>query len=162
MALMLLSSFVLGLDNGLGIKPQLGFNSWNSFETHVNESLMRMTIDAFVQLGLRDAGYEYVSVDDWWAAGRFANGTIFANETSFPSGMKALADYAHERKLKFGLVSVCSEPMRFLRMTIDCMCLDLNPSVLQQQSEDLWPKARQLWERNTGRGHVCFVGSRPA
>jgi alpha-galactosidase len=51
-----------GLDNGLGLKPQLGFNSWNSFETLVNETVMKMTMDAFVSLGLRDAGYEYVSM----------------------------------------------------------------------------------------------------
>jgi hypothetical protein len=31
---------------------------------------MKMTMDAFVSLGLRDAGYEYVSMDDWWASGR--------------------------------------------------------------------------------------------
>ena len=36
--------------------------SWNVFACNVNESLMRDTMDAFVTLGLRDAGYVYVGV----------------------------------------------------------------------------------------------------
>ena len=53
-----------GLDNGLGRTPLLGFNSWNVFACEVNETVMRDTMDAFVTLGLRDAGYDTVSVDD--------------------------------------------------------------------------------------------------
>ena len=35
--------------------------------------------------------------DDCWAAYRFPNGTIHADPTTFPSGMKALADYVHSK-----------------------------------------------------------------
>ena len=54
------------LDNGVGLRPTLGWNSWNVFACNVNETLMRDTMDAFVSLGLRDAGYVYVGVDDCW------------------------------------------------------------------------------------------------
>lgn len=96
---------VLALDNGLGLTPILGFNSWNVFACGVNETVLRATMDAFVSLGLRDAGYVSVDVDDCWASSRDGNGNILADPTSFPSGMKALADYAHARGLKFGLYS---------------------------------------------------------
>jgi hypothetical protein len=46
-----------------------------------------------------------VSVDDCWARSRDANGVIQADPVSFPSGMAALAAYAHARQLKFGLYS---------------------------------------------------------
>ena len=44
-------------------------------------------------------------MDDCWAHSRDTNGTIVADPVSFPSGMAALADYAHARGLKFGLYS---------------------------------------------------------
>ena len=104
--LLLLLPIAAALDNAVGQRPILGFNSWNIFACAVNETLMRDTMDSFVSLGLRDAGYEYVSVDDCWAASRNATtGVIQADPTSFPSGMAALADYAHARGLKFGLYS---------------------------------------------------------
>ena len=66
---------------------------------------MMRTMDLFVSTGLRDAGFDTVSVDDCWVASRDASGVPVADPTSFPSGMKALADYAHARGLKFGLYS---------------------------------------------------------
>lgn len=57
-------------------------------------------------MGLRDAGYKTVSVDDCWAKSRDpTTNVIQADPVTFPSGMKALADYAHARGLKFGLYS---------------------------------------------------------
>lgn len=106
-----LTSFVVtlysvsALDNGLGRTPLLGFNSWNIFQCQVTEIDMRNTMDAFISLGIKDAGYEYVSVDDCWVRSRDVNGTPVADPTAFPSGMKALADYAHSIGLKFGLYS---------------------------------------------------------
>jgi alpha-galactosidase len=46
-----------------------------------------------------------VNLDDCWQVSRDADGTIVADPKAFPSGMKALADYVHSRKLKFGLYS---------------------------------------------------------
>jgi alpha-galactosidase len=99
--------------------PQMGFNNWNS--THCrdefNEAMIRGIADKFISLGLRDAGYHYVNVDDCWANWqRDKDGNLQANPQRFPSGIKALADYMHERGLKFGLyssagVSTC-EPLK--------------------------------------------------
>ena len=38
-----------------------------------------------------------------WQAARSPNGTIIPDPVRFPSGMAALADYAHSKGLKFGL-----------------------------------------------------------
>ena len=47
---------------------------------------------------------EYVNIDDCWQVMRTAsNGTINADPTRFPGGIKALADYVHSRGLKFGV-----------------------------------------------------------
>ena len=96
---------VSALDNGLGRTPLLGFNSWNIYACDVNETVMMATMDAFVSTGLLKAGYKMVSVDDCWAHSRTAEGTIVSDPSSFPSGMAALADYAHARGLHFGLYS---------------------------------------------------------
>jgi alpha-galactosidase len=91
------------LNNGLGRTPQLGFNSWNSFQCAVTEDDMKRAADAMVDLGLAALGYEYVNLDDCWAKSRDANGVIQSDPETFPSGMAALADYIHSKGLKFGL-----------------------------------------------------------
>ena len=54
---------------------------------------------------MRDAGYQYVVIDDCWHGPRDANGFITADPQRFPSGIKALADYVHSAGLKFGIYS---------------------------------------------------------
>jgi len=88
--------------------PQMGFNNWNS--THCrdefNETMIRGIADKFISMGLRDAGYRYVNIDDCWANWqRDKNGNLEPNPERFPSGIKALADYIHQHGLKFGLYS---------------------------------------------------------
>jgi alpha-galactosidase len=91
--------------NGLAMTPPMGWNSWNKFACDVNEDIVRKTVDAMVSSGMRDAGYEYVVIDDCWHGKRDANGFITADPQRFPSGMKALADYIHSKGLKFGIYS---------------------------------------------------------
>jgi alpha-galactosidase len=50
----------LGLDNGLARTPQMGWNSWNFFACHVNETIIRQAAAALVSTGLKAAGYTYV------------------------------------------------------------------------------------------------------
>lgn len=84
--------------------PPLGWNSWNTFGTDINEELVKGIADKFVELGLKDAGYQYIVLDDgWMSKERDANGNLVADPIKFPNGMKALADYIHSKGLKFGL-----------------------------------------------------------
>ncbi len=85
--------------------PPMGWNSWNKFGCNVNEQLVRETADAMVASGMKDAGYQYVVIDDCWQVERDALGRIVPDASRFPSGMKALADYVHGKGLKFGLYS---------------------------------------------------------
>jgi len=93
------------LDNGLARTPPMGWNSWNKFACNVSEDLIRQAADAMVSSGMRDAGYQYIVIDDCWQVDRDAQGNIVADAQHFPSGMKALADYVHAKGLKFGIYS---------------------------------------------------------
>src|SRR5205085_11016377 len=101
----LLVSSALALDNGPAKTPPMGWNSWNKFGCDVSEKLIKEMADALVRSGMRDAGYQYIVIDDCWQIDRDAQGNIIADPKRFPSGMKALADYVHSKGLKFGLYS---------------------------------------------------------
>ncbi|VAI31250.1 unnamed protein product [Triticum turgidum subsp. durum] len=90
--------------NRLGRTPQMGWNSWNHFGCKIDEVIIRKIADAMVDTGLAKLGYEYVNLDDCWAAhDRDSQGNLAANGTTFPSGMRALADYVHGKGLKLGV-----------------------------------------------------------
>jgi alpha-galactosidase len=89
----------------LGKTPALGWNSWNKFACKINEELIRETADAMVDRGMKDAGYQYINIDDCWHGERDTLGFIHENKKRFPSGMKALSDYVHARGLKLGIYS---------------------------------------------------------
>jgi alpha-galactosidase len=54
---------------------------------------------------MRDAGYQYIVIDDCWHGARDAQGNIQADATRFPAGIKSLSDYVHAKGLKFGIYS---------------------------------------------------------
>lgn len=90
----------------MGLKPQMGFNTWNKFACDINEKLARDTADVMVEKGLDKVGYIYLNLDDCWQVDRDKNTSIIIEDPkNFPSGMKALADYVHSKGLKFGLYS---------------------------------------------------------
>ena len=91
--------------NGLALTPPMGWNSWNKFACNVNEQVVRDTADAIASNGMKEAGYEFVVIDDCWHGTRDENGFITEDKTRFPSGLKALADYIHSKGLKFGIYS---------------------------------------------------------
>lgn len=91
--------------NDLAKTPPMGWNSWNTFGLEINENLVMGIADVFVELGLQDAGYEYIVIDDGWQVTRDIHGNIIADSTKFPSGIKALADYIHSKGLKIGIYS---------------------------------------------------------
>ncbi len=92
----------------LGMTPPMGWNSWNTFTWNINDQLIRETADVMVESGLKDAGYEYVVVDDCWSLKqRDEKGKLVADPEKFPEGMKSVADYVHSKGLKFGMYSCC-------------------------------------------------------
>jgi alpha-galactosidase len=40
-AMLLLATKTLALNNGLGMTPQMGWNSWNKFACKINENLIK-------------------------------------------------------------------------------------------------------------------------
>ena len=85
--------------------PPMGWNSWNKFACNVSEDMIKSMADAVVKSGMKDAGYQYVNIDDCWQVNRDANGNIVADPQRFPRGMKAVGDYIHSLGLKFGVYS---------------------------------------------------------
>jgi len=60
--------------------------------------------DLIVREGYKDAGYEYVILDDcWMAEQRDSAGRLQPDPKRFGKGIKYLADYMHSRNLKFGI-----------------------------------------------------------
>ena len=94
------------LPDGLALTPPMGFNNWNTTHCRAdfNEAMVKGIADIFVNKGLKDAGYEYVNLDDCWAeTKRDADGKLVPDKVRFPNGIKAVADYVHSKGLKFGI-----------------------------------------------------------
>lgn len=86
--------------------PAMGWNTWNTFTGDINEELVLRSADVMVESGLKDAGYEYIVIDDCWSLHeRDENGRLQADPEKFPHGMKYVADYIHSKGLKFGMYS---------------------------------------------------------
>ncbi|GAA3351254.1 RICIN domain-containing protein [Amorphoplanes nipponensis] len=84
--------------------PPMGWASWNSFAAQINYSVIKAQADAMVSTGLKDAGYQYVNIDEgWWQGTRDAAGNITVDTNEWPGGMKAIADYIHGKGLKAGI-----------------------------------------------------------
>ncbi|XP_065307119.2 alpha-N-acetylgalactosaminidase-like [Dermacentor albipictus] len=109
-----LAGFSHSLDNGVARTPPMGWLSWERFLCNIDcakdpkncigEQLYKTMADIMATQGYRDAGYQFVNVDDCWMADeRDFDGHLRPNATRFPHGIKALAEYIHSRGLKFGI-----------------------------------------------------------
>ncbi|XP_022866978.1 alpha-galactosidase 3-like isoform X2 [Olea europaea var. sylvestris] len=126
---------ILQIKNGLADTPQMGWNSWNFFACNINETVIKETecfrhtwifsslwkhkyapqgsficnfnyTDALISTGLAKLGYIYVNIDDCWSGTkRNSKGQLVHDPKTFPSGIKALADYVHSKGLKLGIYS---------------------------------------------------------
>ncbi|XP_028671159.1 alpha-N-acetylgalactosaminidase isoform X2 [Erpetoichthys calabaricus] len=105
---------ILALDNGLMLTPPMGWLAWERYRCNIDcrtdpkncisERLFRDMADRLLEDGWRELGYEYVNIDDCWAAKqRDEQGRLVADPERFPSGIPALADYVHARGLKLGI-----------------------------------------------------------
>ncbi len=100
-------------------KPPLGFNSFDSYLSSLDESTAYALIDVMAEKYL-PSGYEYFVMDAGWYTGikwdaeNFLSreklesephifGDYRVHEERFPNGIKVLADYAHKKGLKFGV-----------------------------------------------------------
>jgi alpha-galactosidase len=84
----------------------MGWNSWNAYSCAVTADDIRATADAMIEGGFRDAGYEYLVVDDCWMADEADDaGNLRPHPTDFPEGIEPVAGYVHDHGLKFGLYS---------------------------------------------------------
>ena len=91
--------------NGLALTPPMGWNSWNTFMSGISDTLLRQTADAMVTNGMRDAGYQYINIDDGWAVPNRVNGHLQPDPVKFPNGFKPVTDYLHSKGFKFGIYS---------------------------------------------------------
>ncbi len=90
----------------LAKRPPMGWNSWNTFGAEINEKLVMSITDTIVEQGYKEAGYEYVVIDDCWSLReRNEEGKLVPDPKKFPHGIKAVADYVHSKGLKFGIYS---------------------------------------------------------
>lgn len=89
----------------LAVSPPMGWNSWNWHgKKEINEQVVRETIDAMLEEGLVDSGYNYIVIDGGWRDTLLGdNGQLLSHPVKFPNGIKPLADYAHSKGLKLGV-----------------------------------------------------------
>jgi len=103
-----LASFTLALPlDSVGKLPSLGWNSWNAYQCNVDEAKIVAAANSFISLGLKDAGYTYVNIDDCWSdlSGRDDQGRIVPDVSKFPDGISGTASQVHDLGLLLGIYS---------------------------------------------------------
>lgn len=102
------------LDNGLARTPTMGWLHWERFmcnldcqeepDSCISEKLFMEMAELMVSDGWKDAGYEYLCIDDcWMAPQRDLEGRLQADPQRFPHGIRQLANYVHSKGLKLGI-----------------------------------------------------------
>ncbi|XGW05267.1 hypothetical protein V3C99_015999 [Haemonchus contortus] len=114
LVLLLILHMASSLDNGLARTPPMGWMSWTAFyceincESHpdhcINEKLYQEMADRLAEDGFLDAGYNRIHIDDcWMERDRDKSGRLLADHQRFPSGIKKLSEYMHDRGLQLGI-----------------------------------------------------------
>lgn len=87
--------------------PPMGWNSWNKLGCgRISASRVREAADAMVDSGMREAGYQFINIDDCWSTEeRTEEGLLATDSKKFPDGIRVVADYVHEKGLKIGIYS---------------------------------------------------------
>ena len=81
----------------------MGWNSWNAFGSGNTEELTKAMVLKIKELELDKLGYRYVVLDDGCYRPERVDGHLQSDDIKFPSGFKAMADFVHERGLKYGM-----------------------------------------------------------
>ena len=45
-------------------RPIMGWSSWNTYHVNISEDLIKQQADALIKHGLKEAGYNYINIDD--------------------------------------------------------------------------------------------------
>lgn len=111
---------------GVSLTPPMGFNSWNFYHCNIDERAIKQIALTLKSSGLAAKGYRYVNIDDCWQVAREPEtGIIVPDPARFPSGLKAIADWLHEREMMFGIYTAAhgttcqSRPGSYLYEQID-------------------------------------------
>lgn len=72
----------------LALTPPMGWNSWNVFTKYIDEKMLIEMADAMVSSGMRDLGYQYLNIDDYWhdVARDSATGKPVVDPENFQTG----------------------------------------------------------------------------
>ena len=103
--------------DGLAMTPPMGWYPWNTFgQEPQNEKLIKEMVEALISSGMREAGYLYVGPDEGICYYRASDGKLTTNLERYPSGLRGLGDYIHQRGLKYALYTdagtlTCSKAM---------------------------------------------------
>jgi hypothetical protein len=91
--------------------PPMGWSSWNSFSNTVDSQVIMNQARAMVSSGMRQAGYQYINIDEgWWLGERDLNGNIVVDPKAWPAiapgerpgDMSNIVRYVHSLGLKAG------------------------------------------------------------
>jgi hypothetical protein len=105
----LLAPDALALNNGLSLKPAMGWSSWSFVRRSPTAANIEAQAQAMHDSGLQAVGYTYVNLDDFFmkcdSNGPVvdSNGRWTVDTSKFPGGIKPVADFIHKLGLKFGL-----------------------------------------------------------
>eukprot|EP01084_Bolivina_argentea_P308394 533266_1 len=139
----LLSNVVYCIDNGLGIKPHMGWRSWNAYHENINQKAVMETLAAMLNrsrlvngkpTSLLDIGYSSAGVDEGWVTcinnsywhnASAPNGWPMVNPSKFPN-ITNMTSYAHKNKLKIGWYMNC------------CGCAEKNPYPANEHNDVAW------------------------
>ncbi|EPT02374.1 hypothetical protein FOMPIDRAFT_88957 [Fomitopsis schrenkii] len=91
---LLTATRVGALDNGVARLPVMGYNTWNAYACNINEGVILETASLMKSLGLQDAGYTHVNLDDCWAEkNRTSDGSLAPIKQEYDSGWMTCAGY---------------------------------------------------------------------
>lgn len=111
--------YVNTLENGLARTPPMGWLAWERYVCEIDckqypgecidHELFQQMANRLVEDGYKQAGYEYVNIDDCWSTRKRNASTneLIADPLRFPHSIGPLADYVHSLGLKLGLYGDC-------------------------------------------------------
>jgi hypothetical protein len=142
------------LDNGLSIRPAMGWSSWSFVRRNPTAAKIIAQADALKNSGLTAKGFVYVNLDDFWmkcdSHGPMVdgNGRWVVDTAKFPGGMKPLADHIHANGQKFGLYVTPGIPENAVRLNTPIAGTSFH-------AKDIADTSRT--ERNFNCHHMFFI-----